>query len=264
MMANNDGSANGERQDKPKSGKVALVTGGAQGIGLAFAERLAREGATVVVADIQSSEGLCERLLDLGAATAEFFEVDVSDADQVRSCCTELLERHGCCDILVNNAGIYPRAELAEISLELWRRTMATNVESMFLFCQALAPRMRERGYGRIVNLSSDTLGLVISGFSHYMASKAAVIGFSRGLASELGPYGITVNIVAPGRTRTPSTERGFEDKDAVETSANAHAIRRLGEPGDVVGAMSFLTSDDAAYITAHTLVVDGGLVRSL
>lgn len=252
------------QQGKPKFGKVALVTGGTQGIGLSFAERLAAEGATVIAVDIEPAPGLEDRLVKLGAPAANFLQVDVSDAAQVRKCCTTILKRHGRCDIIVNNAGIYPRAELSELSLDLWRRTMAINVESMFLFCQGLAPKMIENRYGRIVNLSTDALGLVISGFSHYLASKSAVIGFSRGLASELGQYGITVNVIAPGRTRTPSTAEGFSDLQDVKISSAANAVKRLGEPQDMVGALSFLTSDAAEYITAQTLVVDGGLVRGL
>ena len=249
---------------KAKSGKVALVTGGAQGIGRAFAERLATEGAAVVAVDVNPAAGLQERLVGLGASAASVLQVDVSDAGQIADCCKEILASYKRCDIIVNNAGIYPRAELPELSLELWRRTMAVNVESTFLFCQALTPRMIENRYGRIVNVSSDALGLVLSGFSHYLASKAAVVGFSRGLASELGQYGITVNVIAPGRTRTPSTAKGFADAQSVQASSAANALRRLGEPEDIAGAMSFLTSDAAEYITAQTLVVDGGLVRGV
>jgi NAD(P)-dependent dehydrogenase (short-subunit alcohol dehydrogenase family) len=249
---------------RPKSGKIALITGAARGIGLAFAERLGAEGATVVAVDRDEPPDLRDRLLTAGAPDADVQIVDVSEALQIEKCCERVLARHGRCDILVNNAGVFPRAELRDISLELWRHTMATNVESAFLFCRALAPAMIERQYGRIVNISSDTLGLVISGFSHYMASKAAVIGFTRGLANELGPHGITVNVISPGLTRTPGTEKGLSDGKVAEEKAQTTAIKRIGVPADLVGAMSFLTSDDAAFITAQTLIVDGGLLRGI
>lgn len=249
----------------PKAGRVALVTGGGRGLGLAFAERLAREGAVVVAVDLDPPPELRERLLSCGAAGAVVSQADVSDAAQVNQCCDEVLTRYGRCDILVNNAGIYLRAELGgDLTLDLWRRTMSVNVESMFLFCKALTPSMISASYGRIVNVSSDTVGLVIRGFSHYMASKAAVIGFTRGIANELGPHGVTANVLAPGLTRTPGTERGFANTEAVQASAQKHAINRLGEPQDLVGAMSFLTSDDAAYVTGQTLIVNGGLLHSL
>jgi NAD(P)-dependent dehydrogenase (short-subunit alcohol dehydrogenase family) len=249
---------------RPKIGKVALVTGAAQGLGLAFAERLSAEGAIVIAVDAKEAPGLRDRLIQAGAPEAHVAQVDVGEAGQIKACCEAILERHGRCDIIVNNAGIYPRAELSEISLELWRRTMAVNVESVFLFCQALVPSMMVHRYGRIVNISSDTLGIVISGFSHYMATKAAIIGFTRGLANEVGSHGITVNVIAPGRTQTPSTEKGLSDPQAAHAEAQKHAIKRIGQPEDLVGAMSFLTSDDAAFMTAQTLIVDGGLLRNL
>ena len=141
---------------------------------------------------------------------------------------------------------------------------MATNVESAFLICRALIPSMVEHRYGRIVNITSNTLGLVIEGFSHYMASKGAVVGFTRGLASDVGLYGITVNCIAPGLTRTPTTERIFPDGQAFDQFAQAQALKRPEMPDDLIGAMSFLTSDDAAFMSGQTLIVDGGLLRSM
>jgi len=130
--------------------------------------------------------------------------------------------------------------------------------------CRALTPAMVKHGYGRIVNIASNTLGLVISGFTHYIASKGAVVGFTRGIATDLAPHGITANCIAPGLTRTPHTMAQFQSGDMFEHFAQAQAIKRSEVPADLVGAMSFLASDDAAFITGQTLIVDGGLLRSL
>lgn len=251
-------------QHKPKAGKVALVTGAAQGIGRTFAERLATEGATVVAVDRQIEDGLSDALIRAGAPDALYLQVDVSDRSQVEACCHSVLDRFGRCDILINNAGIYPCAPFTELSYEMWSRTLAINLDSVFLFCKAIVPAMIANRYGRIVNVSSDTLGLVIEGFSHYLASKAGIIGLTRGLASELGVHGITANVIAPGATRTPSTREAFSDPDMANGVAQANAIKRLGEPEDLAGAMSFLTSDDATFMTAQTLIINGGLLRSL
>ena len=247
-----------------KHGKVALVTGAGRGLGLAFAERLAAEGATVIAADKPPAPMLVAELLARGASAAECYAADVSDERQVKLLTEAILEKFGRCDIIVNNAGISPMKAFSELSIQDWRQVMSVNVESMFLVCHALIPAMIGHKYGRIVNIASNTLGLGINGFTHYIASKGAVVGFTRGLASEVGIHGITANCIAPGLTRTPHTNAAFPDGDAFQHFAQAQAIKRPELPEDLVGAMSFLTSDDSAFITGQTLVVDGGLLRSL
>ena len=249
---------------RSKDGKVALVTGAAQGLGNAYARRLAREGAIVIAVDRQSAPAVAAELQACGAPAALFHQTDVSEEKQISQLANAILDRFGRCDIIVNNAGISPRAALEDITLDDWRRTMAVNVESAFLICQALVPTMKAHEYGRIVNISSNTLGLVIEGFAHYMASKGAVVGLTRALASDLGAFGITVNCIAPGLTKTPNTESMFPDGKFFEEVAKVQAIHRPSLPSDLVGAMSFLTSDDCAFFTGQTLVVDGGLLRAM
>lgn len=247
-----------------KNGKVALITGAAQGIGRAFAERLAAEGAIVIGVDRQDIQGFETALKDLGAGDALYARADVTDEAAVEALATQVLERFGRCDILINNVGFTPREPLEQITLAQWRLVMAVNVESFFLTCRAFVPAMKRHAYGRIVNISSDTVGLVIDGFAHYIASKGAVIGLTRALASELGECGITVNSIAPGLTKTPNTFSMFPDGKMFDLSAQAQAIKRPSTPGDLVGAMSFLTSDDAAFMTGQTLIMNGGQLRAL
>lgn len=249
---------------RSKVGKVALVTGAARGLGFAYAGRLASEGALVIGVDRSAADDFAPAMVRAGASGAEFHRVDVADERQVQELARAVLATHGSCDVIVNNAGISPHIPFAALTLEQWRRTMSINVDSMFLICSAFVPRMIERRYGRIVNIASNTLGLVIPNLSHYIASKGAVVGFTRGLATELGIHGITVNCVGPGLTRTPLTEELFADGAAFEQYAQAQAIKRPERSDDLVGAVSFLTSDDAAFITGQTLIVDGGLLRSL
>ena len=150
-----------------------------------------------------------------------------------------------------------------------WRRILSTNLDGTFLVTKAFVPGMQERGWGRIVNMSSCTVGSVVTGFCHYVASKGGIVGFTRALATELGPIGITVNAIAPGLTRRPAPSRaaprtGFASMDdEFAAVAKVQAIKRPEVPDDLVGTVSFLTSDDAAFITGQTLNVDGGRVRS-
>ncbi len=243
-------------------GRVATVTGGAKGIGRAFAERLAAEGAAVAVIDLEAATDTMATLSGAGAEAASF-EGDVTSEDDVARLSVEIAERFGRCDILVNNVGIYPNEPFEEVTFAKWRRVMSINLDSMFLTAKAFAPGMVERGWGRIVNMASNTFATSVTGYSHYIASKGGVIGFTRALASDLADKGITVNAIAPSLVRTHGTQVTHPRSDErFETVSSMQAIKRTQMPEDLAGTLSFLASEDAAFLTGQTLYVDGGWVR--
>ena len=241
-------------------GRVAVVTGAARGIGRALAERLAAAGAAIVLADLDAGEETLTAVRGLGAP-ALAVQVDVSDEVDVAGLREAALGEFGRVDLLVNNAGIGRVEALEDITLSSWRQMMAVNLDAMFLTCRAFMPGMREHGWGRVVNVASNTVGIVIPwGFAHYVASKGGVIGLTRALASEFGPHGVTVNAVSPGLTRTPSTAHMMRDR--FDYYRREQPIKRSEVPEDLAGAVSFLASEDAAFLTGQNLVVDGGLLR--
>ena len=243
------------------NGSVAVVTGGARGLGRAYAERLARDGAKLVVADVEDADETVANIIkDGGEAIA--VRGDISVESDVAALRDATVERFGRCDILVNNAGIAPNIAWDDLDFATWRRVFEVNLDAMFLTCKAYVPLMREQGFGRIINISSNTFDLAISGFAHYVASKGGVIGLTRALASDLGEAGITVNAVLPGLTRTAYTERQWEGSSLFDEMAATQAIKRHGLPHDLEAAVSFLATEDARWITGQALVVDGGLVR--
>jgi NAD(P)-dependent dehydrogenase (short-subunit alcohol dehydrogenase family) len=237
--------------------RTVIVTGAARGIGAAIANMFTGQGYQVASADILFTDYKMESGSTLTGPC------DVQDADSVRQFVRKVADQFGETDILVNNAGMYPMQPFPTISAEDWRRVMATNVDSIFHFCQATLPAMRARGWGRIVNISSNTFFMGLPNMTHYIASKGAVIGLSRSLAAEVGAEGVTVNCIAPNFTRTEGTavvER--EAPEVVAQTIASQAIPRVALPADILGAVSFLASDAAAFMTGQTLVVDGGTIK--
>ena len=229
--------------------KIAIVTGGAQGIGKAIVDGLESQGVTVAVADLSPSEG--------------GIRADVSSEADVEALVRETVERHGGVDILVNNAGLYvamPMRPFTEIPFSEWRQVMDVNVASMFLTCRSVVPLMRERGGGRIVNISSGTPFRGVPFLLHYVTSKGAIVALTRALAKELGKDSILVNCVAPGFTMSDGVMANPEVIEKLrDASVAARTIQRDQVPEDVVGAVVFLCGPGAEFITGQTMVIDGG-----
>jgi 3-oxoacyl-[acyl-carrier protein] reductase len=242
-------------------GKVAVVIGAARGIGAGIAERLIDEGASLVLADALEDEGraTATRLSQQGEAL--FVPTDVSDEASVEALVQAALGRFGRLDILVQNAGIYPLTLLPDISVSEWDRVLAVNLRGCFLAIRAASAPMRAQAYGRIVLTSSITGPRVSSpGHGHYSASKAGINGLIRAAAIEQAPFGITVNGVEPGNIVTEALT-GHRSKEYAEAMTRSVPLGRLGTPREVAHAVLFLASDEAAYITGTTIVVDGGQI---
>lgn len=244
-------------------GKVAIVTGGGKGLGRAFCEGFAREGAKVLAVtrkDMQGLEETVKSVRTLGAE-GEYLQIDVTSRADTEKMAKFAMDRFGRIDILVNNAAFYygvQRKGFNEIGEEEWDMMMAVNVKGTWLSTVAVFPFMKEAGKGKIVNMTSEVFFTGSQGFVHYVATKGAVIGLTRALAIELGPHNICINAVAPGFTDTEAS-RTIADVTKYDTSKTP--LKRLGVAEDIVGATIFLSSDAADFITGQTILVDGGKV---
>ncbi|MGH2962401.1 MAG: pyridoxal 4-dehydrogenase, SDR-type [Solirubrobacterales bacterium] len=238
--------------------RVAIVTGAAQGIGRAIAEKLDAEGATTVVADL-NAEGAEQTAGAL--ARGQAVEADVSFPESVEAMVGKVLDEHGRVDALVNNAAIVPFIPWDEVDLDHWQRIIDTNLTGVYLCSRAVWEPMREAGYGRIVNIASNTVMAGTPNMAAYVAAKGGVWGFTRALATELGGQGITVNAVAPGLTASDGI-LASPHAEAFEFVQSLQAIPRRGEPADIAPTVSFLCSEEAAWVTGQMVVADGGHTR--
>ena len=240
--------------------RVAVVTGAARGIGQAIALRLAQAGHVIAVGDVRPADETVTAIRDAGG-DAVAVGCDLGSAAGAELLAAEVTERFGCCDVLVNCAGLMLFRPFGELDLDTWRRVQAVNVEAAFLLCTAFVPGMAERGFGRVINGASNPVWKPPgAGFVAYIASKGAIVGFTRAMAVELGGSGVTVNAIAPGLTRSPGAEEGTT-AEHFEEVRRAQAVNRSVLPADLAGAVAFLASDEAAMITGQTLRIDGGLV---
>lgn len=248
--------------DSRLKGKVAIVTGAGSGIGKALAMRLAQDGASVVIADVAKFDVAAAEIARATGARTLGLEIDVAAEEAVERMAAQTVKAFGRIDILVNNAALFSGLELRpfeQIPVDEWRKLMEVNVLGVFLCCRACVPHMRKGGYGRIINLASGAPLKGVPLFLHYIASKGAVIAMTRGLARELGKDGITVNSLAPGFTLSENVAKKDAHVRQGERTRLTRAIQRDEKPEDLVGTVSFLASEDAAFMTGQTLVVDGG-----
>jgi 3-oxoacyl-[acyl-carrier protein] reductase len=239
-------------------GRVAIVTGGGGGLAEGICATLAASGAAVAAVDRSLEKA--ERVVQLASSgRCIALEADVSDKASVDAMAQRVISELGGIDILVNNAAIYPLRPWTEIEEEEWDRVMAVNLKGYFLCARAAYPSMRERGKGRIINVASITFFIGWSGFLDYVSSKGAIIGFTRTLAREVGPDGITVNAISPGAFPTDA-ERVHPDQEALNRRIlEQQSLKRRGTPEDVGNLAAFLASDAASFITGQTIMIDGG-----
>ncbi len=242
-------------------GKIAVVTGGAQGIGRAIALGLAREGANIVVADLQAdkAKAVVEEARAAGIESLAV-ETDVSREDSVKNLAEQTLNRFDRVDILVNDAGIFPQARVAKMAEEDWDRVIDINLGGNFLCCRAFVPSMRARKSGRVISIASGIAHTGAVGGAHYAASKAGIIGFIKALAREVGPDGITANAICPSIIDT-ALPRGHRSAEEMKERLLRNPLSHVMQPEDLVGAVLFLASNAAAYITGQAVNVNCGTV---
>jgi 3-oxoacyl-[acyl-carrier protein] reductase len=239
--------------------RIAIVTGAGQGIGRAIALGMAREGAALVIADLdEANAGAIKREIERVGGKASALYTDISNEGSVRGMIDHTLNEHGRVDILVNNAGIFPTSSVEEMAEEEWNRVIGTNLIGTFLCSRAVVPHLLTQRSGRIISLTSGRAFQGARHGAHYAASKAGIIAFSKSLALELAPYGITVNVICPGITDT-AQPRGHQTEEQIYAQGERISLGRIGQPEDLAGPAVFLASDAAGFITGQTILANGG-----
>ena len=239
--------------------RIAIVTGAGQGIGRAIALGMAREGAALVIADLnEANAGAVKREIERVGGKASALYTDISNEESVRGMIDHTLNEYGRVDILVNNAGIFPTSSLEEMAEEEWDRVIGTNLIGTFLCSRAVVSHLLTQRSGRIISLTSGRAFQGARHGAHYAASKAGIIAFSKSLALELAPYGITVNVICPGITDT-AQPRGHQTEEQIYAQGQRIPLGRIGQPEDLAGPAIFLASDAAAFITGQTILANGG-----
>jgi len=245
-------------------GKVAIITGGARGIGKAFGLRFAEEGAYVVVADVLDGTGVRNEIIKKGGEAIAVF-TDVHNEESTMEMASTAINHFGRIDILINNAGIVGNLEkkpFYEISTQEWDRVLGVNLKGMFHCCKAVYHQMKQQGKGKIINISSATFFQGVPYMLHYVSSKGGVVALTRALAREVGDAGVTVNCIAPGLTETEAIiGNPMYTEEYLRLAASGRCIKRNGAPEDLTGIAVFLASNESDFVTGQTLVVDGGLV---
>ncbi len=250
------------------AGKVAIVTGGAAGIGRHYSQALVVAGARVMIADIVDGTGVAEDIAaKSGAKSVASAQFDVSDEAAVKRLVAQTIERFGKVDVLVNNAALYAKltpTKYSEIDVALWDQVMAVNVRGSFLMVKHVAPHMQARKSGKIINIASGTAYKGIPHMLHYVTSKGAIVSFTRALSRELGEFGIAVNTLAPGLVLSDTGVENKEHHDEMRAPVrNSRAFKRDQYPEDLLGALVFLASSDSDFMTGQTLAVDGGSINT-
>jgi NAD(P)-dependent dehydrogenase (short-subunit alcohol dehydrogenase family) len=241
--------------------RVAIVTGAAIGNGRAFCERLAEEGAKLVIADLEEAVETEQAVLALGGEVVSV-RADMTDPADVDRVVQAALDRFGRIDILVHNVGHYSEEPFELLSYTEWKRTLDVTLDSIFHTVRAVLPHMKRAGFGRIITFSSDTVWLGTPYLTHYVTAKMGVIGFTRSLASEVGKYGITVNTITVGLTATQNASRSSVMSPLLEHILPAQAVHRADEPEDIANVVAFLALPASGIITGQTINVDGGVAR--